>query len=128
MKMVHGLMKKSDLKCVLMNCENYEDCIEASLHCAAVCHRYANTALQHERITECIRLNLECAAICTAAGTLMNFESKHSEKMCKICIEVCEKCAQECEKHDNAFYQECARACRECAKECRKCYSVKLQN
>jgi hypothetical protein len=35
------------------------------------------------------------------------------------CIEICQRCADECGKHDHDHCQQCAEACRACVEACR---------
>lgn len=107
-----------------MNCEDYEVCIEACLHCASVCHRCASIAMTEDHVSSVTKLNMECAAVCTAAGTLMSFESSFSEKISRMCVEICGLCAASCEKESGIHYKLCAKACRECIEECHRCHPV----
>jgi flavoprotein len=36
----------------------------------------------------------------------------------RLCVEMCERCADECEKHPHDHYKACALACRKCAELC----------
>ncbi len=71
-------------------------------------------------MAKCIQLDMECAAMCYAAAQLMSLGSDHAAAICKLCVELCEACADECGKHKTEHCRECTEACRACAEECRK--------
>jgi hypothetical protein len=73
-------------------------------------------------MARCIQLDMECSTICYAAAQLMSLGSGKANDACKICVEICEACANECLKHKNEHCQECAKACKECAQQCRRMY------
>jgi hypothetical protein len=50
----------------------------------------------------------------------MSGGSDFSGRICALCAEVCQACADECGRHDVDHCQQCAEACRLCAAECRK--------
>jgi hypothetical protein len=90
------------------------ECAEACDHCAASCLRETNVEL----MTLCIELDLECSSLCKTAALSMQLESQHANRVCELCADVCNACADECEKHDNDHCQACAAACRRCAEMC----------
>jgi len=66
----------------------------------------------------CIQLDMECATACYAAAQLMSLGSDRADEYCRLCVDLCEACAEECGRHKNEHCQECAQACRDCAEEC----------
>jgi hypothetical protein len=104
-----------------MNYHSNKDCIDACLQCAAVCHHCATEDLKENHgMARCVQLNMECAAICTAAAQLMSLGSEQALAICKLCAEICRKCAGECGKHNMQHCRECAEACKKCAELCSK--------
>jgi hypothetical protein len=104
-----------------MNYQDYKPCIDACAQCAEVCQYCASMCLKEEDVNamaHCVQLNMECEAICNAAVQLMSLGSQYSESICKICAQVCNRCAGECEKYDIEHCRDCAAACRKCAEEC----------
>ncbi|MGP3593685.1 four-helix bundle copper-binding protein [Vagococcus sp. WN89Y] len=67
---------------------------------------------------ECIKLDVQCASLCRLAGQFMALESEHLQQVCRLCVDVCRACAEECGKHQHDHCQRCAQACRECAETC----------
>ncbi|PSK94217.1 four-helix bundle copper-binding protein [Taibaiella chishuiensis] len=101
----------------------YKDCIEACLKCAAICNQCATACTYEDDVAmmaACIRLDMECAVLCYAAAQLMSMGSSQATRMCLICGDICEACGAECAKHNHEHCQLCARACKACADECRK--------
>jgi hypothetical protein len=104
-----------------MNYNSYKSCIDACFQCAAICYYCASMDLKESHdMGQCAQLDMECATICTAAAQLMCLGSDNVKEICKLCITMCEKCADECAKHDNIHCKECAKACQQCAIECAK--------
>ena len=108
---------------VLQN-QKYQACIDACNDCFESCE-YCATSDLHEQdvksLTRCIQLNRDCANICTTASQFMSRNSEYSKKICIICAELSDACADECEKYtDMEHCKLCAQVCRRCADECRK--------
>ena len=102
---------------------DYQDCIEACLRCAAICNYCASACTREEDVkmmAKCIRLDMECAAICHAAAKVMSLGSSRSQDLCRICVEICEECGNECSLHEHEHCRECAKICHQCAEECRR--------
>jgi len=109
------------LNVLFMNYHDYKKCIDACLRCAAMCNHCASACLKENDVkmmTACIQLDMECATACYAAAQLMSLGSDRADEYCRLCVDLCEACAEECGRHDNQHCQECARACRDCAEEC----------
>ncbi len=101
----------------------YKECIDACLACMAICNHCAAACTEEEDVAmmaTCIRLDMECAAICGAAANLMCMGSDAANAICRICADVCSRCAEECAKHKHEHCRECADACGRCADMCRK--------
>ena len=108
---------------VLQN-QKYQTCIDACNDCFEACEFCATSDLREQDVksmARCIQLNRDCANICSIASQFMSRDSEYSKKICAICADVCDECAQECEKYtDMEHCKLCAQACRRCAEECRK--------
>jgi hypothetical protein len=99
-----------------------ESIIEALWKCATACENCASECLGEDdflMMRDCIRLDRDCADVCRLTATLIARNSPHGKHLVKECIEVCERCAEECGQHDNDHCQACARACTECVEACR---------
>ena len=108
-----------------MENEQIQKCIEACLkamvaceHCSA--HDLMDEGENAEQMKRCIRINRDCADVCSLTARLLARHSEHGMHLMKECMELCEKCAQECEQHEHQHCKECAAACRACLEECRK--------
>ncbi len=72
--------------------------------CAALCDE---TATESSRATDIenwyrfIFLNLDCADLCRQVAMLYVRGSENTRLLAKICIEVCEKCAEEAKQFSN---------------------------
>nr|WP_312946739.1 four-helix bundle copper-binding protein [Superficieibacter sp.] len=96
-------------------------CIELCYKCAAMCDFCAASCLRDEdpgRMTECIRLAVQSAGICRLTAQFMSLESPYFKQLCRICVDICKSCAEECAKHQNDHCQRCAKTCRYCADAC----------
>lgn len=60
-------------------------------------------------------LDADCAAICRLAASAMARDSEMAKQICRLCIEICLACANECGRHSHSHCQACASACRKCA-------------
>lgn len=101
----------------------YQQCIDACYTCAAACDHCATACLTEPdpgKMADCIRLDLDCADICRLAAAAMARNSDNVAAFCRLCAEICDKCAKECDAYDHDHCKECAEACRKCAEECRK--------
>jgi hypothetical protein len=106
-----------------MNYHNYKSCIDACMQCVAISNHCASMGLKEKDVTmmaRCIQLDMECAAICLATAQLLSLGSEGAKELCKLCSEICQRCADECSKHDVGHCKECAEACIKCISECNK--------
>lgn len=65
-----------------------------------------------------VKIMIDCIDICQLVADFMVRHSIFSNLLCKICSQICTKCAEECEKIGDERMKECAQICRECAKSC----------
>jgi hypothetical protein len=95
-------------------------CVDDCLACYSTCRSMAaNHCLEHggEHVyPPHMRLMLACAELCRAAADLMLLSSPHHTRLCAVCAEACEDCAQSCEALGDM--QACVQACRRCARSC----------
>ena len=99
--------------------------VRHALFCAAICNSCADACSAEDGdMSQCIRSCSDCSDICTATYRTASRRTagnvKLIENMFALCIEACERCAEECEKHDNAHCKRCATMCRETIEDCRK--------
>ena len=97
---------------------NYQDCVNACNKCLADCLACASAMLGEEMNNDCPRCCLECAAICRACVEAMAIGGAHAGAFCKLCVEVCLYCAEQCEAHHHDHCQKCAASCRDCIDAC----------
>ncbi|MHB1278198.1 MAG: four-helix bundle copper-binding protein [Bacteroidia bacterium] len=98
--------------------------VDELLLCAAECAR-CYTACQEEvdkeMLERCMLLDLDCEELCRLSVQVLERESENGPLFLKLCMEICDKCAEECEKHPKMEHcVRCAEACRKCANMCRK--------
>ena len=106
-----------------MSQRDYEACIEACVQCAQACEHCADACLSEKdvkKMAECIRTDRDCASMCWTTAALMGRGSQFVQDVCRVCADICERCAGQGEKHEMDHCQECATACRKCAEECRQ--------
>lgn len=97
-------------------------CIVDCLECYSVCKQAAmNQCLEaggRYIDAQNFRLMGDCAEICRTAADFMLASSVFYPRLCGLCAEVCEACAQSCEEIGGL--EGCVRACRGCAASCRR--------
>ncbi|QIX60079.1 four-helix bundle copper-binding protein [Hymenobacter sp. BT18] len=97
--------------------------LDALSRCAAACEQCATACLQEEHVhmmVPCIRLDRDCADICRLTAAFIARGSDHAKHVLKECIEICQKCADECGQHQHDHCQQCAEACRACVAACQQ--------
>jgi hypothetical protein len=62
------------------------------------------------------RLMIACAETCRAAAAVMMARLPGHSELCRICAQVCWRCAEDCESMDDMAA--CAAVCRTCAAHC----------
>lgn len=95
--------------------------IDVLSFCAAQCtHCYDACHLEKEMdMSRCMMHDQDCADICRLTGQLLERNSDNVDIFLKLCLEMCERCAEECEKHPQMEHcKKCAEACRKCAAMC----------
>jgi hypothetical protein len=102
--------------------EEMDRCIKNCLECYQVCEETANHCLmmggKHTEVVH-IRLLLDCATLCNASAKLMIHNSDFHSDECKVCAEICNRCAESCKKIGNdAQMQSCIEICLRCAESC----------
>lgn len=104
--------------------KKYQACIDACADCIVACKDASTEDLKEddiEMMSRSIKLDHDCAAICILAMQSMASDSEFVKQICKLCVEVCTICADECDKYDYMEHCKiCAEACRKCAIECAK--------
>lgn len=88
-------------------------CLETITHCLAKGGEHARP--------DHIKLLLDCAEICQTAANFMTRDSEAHALTCRVCAEICERCAASCEEMgDDDEMRRCAEACLRCAESCRE--------
>lgn len=95
-------------------------CIAACLNCHQVCLEMALTHClkmggKHTE-PEHFRTMLNCAEMCLTAAHFMMSGSDLHRLTCRVCSEICNRCAESCEGLDGM--ESCVTACRTCAQHC----------
>lgn len=69
-----------------------------------------------------IQTLLDCAEICQTTSNFILRESDMHERVCAVCADICEHCAESCEQVDDhdEMMKHCANVCRRCAEACQK--------
>jgi hypothetical protein len=102
---------------------NTEELIDELYLCASTCDACYKACMEEKNVHEmhrCMMLDKECLEICRLSGSLLEEESENADKFLKLCIEICQLCAEECKKHNMEHCQKCAEECERCAEMCLK--------
>lgn len=89
--------------------------------CATACDEYATECSRQQDIEDlyrCIFLSLDCADLCRQVAVLYVRGSENTRLLARTCIEVCEKCAEECEQMSADRACQIASVCRQCIRVC----------
>jgi hypothetical protein len=100
----------------------WRDCIEACSNCRNTCIEAAAYSLQEgEDFSDAhhIAMLYDCADICQASVNSMSRNSMQANAICRLCADICDKCAEHCEEYDDEQLDKCAQVCRTCAQQCR---------
>ena len=100
---------------------DYSKVIEKLYSCATECTRCYDACMfekDKEDLQRCMMLDQDCFEFCNMTAKALERESENAEIFLRLCVEICEKCAEECEKHHHEHCQKCAKECRECAELC----------
>lgn len=101
-----------------------EHCIHNCLDCHRICEETAAYCTEmggkHAEPMH-LRLLRDCAQICITSADFMMRGSDLHPRVCGVCEEACERCAESWERMgDDTQMQECAEICRRCAESCRQ--------
>lgn len=112
--------------CYCMNHESFkrtlEACMEACARCSSACAREDESYF----LIRCRKLNHTAVVICTLVLKAMTGNSVLLSQVCRLCIEICSTCAEECEKFSHLEHCNIsAAACRKSIAECRVYLAIK---
>ena len=96
--------------------------LDALSRCIAACELCADACLAETDVAmmvPCIRLDRDCADICRLTAAFIARGSAHAPHVLKECIEICQKCHDECAQHEHAHCKQCAEACKACVAACK---------
>jgi hypothetical protein len=101
-----------------------ERCIDACERCRATCLRTVAYCLdrggRHAEKSHIAAL-LDCLEACTTCANFLLRDSPAQNRMCEVCAELGDVCADSCDDfRDDERMRECAAACRLCADACRE--------
>lgn len=72
-------------------------------------------------VAKCAETVNEMIVMCRALAKMGTYQSEQLVAIAKICIDVCQVCADECGKHTkHAQCKACEQSCLECIEECKK--------
>ena len=107
-----------------------QSCIQACMECHQIC---LQTAMNHCLMTggkhvepEHFRLMMCCAEICQTSANFMLSSSTFHNRLCGVCAEVCDACAQDCKNIGGM--DDCVQACMNCAESCRQMAGSSMQH
>lgn len=100
-----------------------ERCIEACRNCHSSSTEMIAYCLQkggeHAEVGH-ITLMRDCTAICELNEEVMLRSSRFVNRICALCADVCDDCADSCERFDDEAMQRFAQQCHSCADACRE--------
>ncbi len=100
-----------------------QSCIDACSRCTQACYECFKACLNEPNLNDrknCVCLLVECFMMCEMAVAAMSMDSQFAKDHCRLCAQICDKCAQECAAFKDDHCQKCAAICRTCADECKK--------
>jgi Cys-rich four helix bundle protein (predicted Tat secretion target) len=72
-------------------------------------------------VAKCAETVNEMIVMCNALAKMGTYQSEQLVAVAKICIDVCQVCADECSKHSkHPQCKACEESCLECIEECKK--------
>ncbi|MCX8074528.1 MAG: four-helix bundle copper-binding protein [Clostridia bacterium] len=101
--------------------DKYQSCIDECNRCAQACYECFRACLSESNVEDrinCISTLIECAKMCELSSMLMSIDAKSSKEHCKLCADVCARCAKECNMFPDDHCTKCADECRRCTNEC----------
>lgn len=108
---------------ILKDNNHMQNCIVSCVTCMQACEECLTACYKEPDLNarvKCVSMLRDCADICVLAAQYMSRNSAHSKMICKMCADMCEKCAADCETFKDSHCKKCAEVCRACAEECRK--------
>lgn len=93
-------------------------------NCATLCDEFATECSQIEATEGWYRsifLSLDCADLCRQLAMLYVRGSENTSLLAKVCLDVCEKCAEEVGKFD---FQRCQQVRAQCQQTILSCISI----
>ena len=75
----------------------YQACLAASMH---HCLEEGGEHVEPRHF----RLMMSCAEICRTAAHMMMIGSEDYRAVCAVCVDICDKCANDCERHDRRLW------------------------
>jgi hypothetical protein len=101
-----------------------EACIRACQECHDVCLTTINHCLHvggPHAAADHIQVLMDCVSSCAVSVDFMLRQSEFDEALCRVCADVCLRCAEDCEQMaDDPMMKHCAEICRRCADACRR--------
>ena len=105
-----------------MHTAQFDSCIEACKACiqaAMACASSGVDETNRHAMADCTALCMDSVDACQLAIRYMERGSRMVSAACGACVEVCERCQEECDMYQLDYCRACAEACRNCAQECR---------
>ena len=93
-------------------------CVKAANLCEAHCIKLIKTG--DLTMVDCLRSVTETKAFCEAHAYHSAAESKYLNDLCRLSLKICKDCMDECEKHAKKHIEckNCADTCANCIKAC----------
>lgn len=122
LSLVFGYLKSSKIK---NRVQQKAIVIQALNDCSVTCNRCYYACFREEDVkmlSKCIQLERICSEICELAAGWMEVSRRKDMLeivLKKLCMKICDTCAEECEKHSHIHCKQCADACRKCFRVCK---------
>lgn len=108
-----------------------EQCINDCLDCHSICLESVDHCLKmggRHASQDHIRLLLDCSEICQTSANFMLRGSDFSARVCEICAEIDDRCAESCDQfRDDKMMKACADVCRRDAESCRQMAKMSMK-
>jgi hypothetical protein len=85
-----------------------------------MCEQTAAHSKKSKGDTATVKKMEDCAKMCRTSADFIKRDSEQSAKVCAVCQDLCNTCAESCEKSTDAKLKACADECRNCADHCKK--------
>lgn len=106
---------------------------KALVNIANECRQHGDECIDHcielfkagdTTVAKCAETVNEMIVMCNALAKMATYQSEQLVAVAKICIDVCQVCADECGKHSkHPQCKACEESCLECIEECKKAIS-----